>query len=316
MVTKMIRIQDLEFSYGKRKALDGISLEIPEGAVFGILGPNGSGKTTLFRILSTLLAPEKGSATWLGYDLFRESAKVRETLGIVFQYPSLDAHLTVEENLKCQGALYGLSGADLKQRIEARLKKLGVWDRRGDKVKTLSGGLKRRVELAKALLHDPQVLLLDEPSTGLDPRARSEFWSLLFEMNSEKKMTLLVTTHLMEEAEKCSQLVILDQGKIIAQGSPSSLKAELSAGYIAIETSASEALSAEIFSAFQVRSEKTDRGLRIEHTNPQKLMTDLVARFSTQVDSVAFHKASLEDVFMKKTGRAFDSAEEVTHAKK
>ncbi len=312
----MIRIQNLEFSYGKRKVLNSVSLDIPEGTIFGMLGPNGSGKTTLFRILSTLLSPEKGSASWFGHDLFREASAVRETLGIVFQYPSLDAQLTVEENLKCQGALYGLSGTDLKQRIEARLKKLGVWDRRNDKVKTLSGGLKRRVELAKALLHDPQVLLLDEPSTGLDPRARAEFWDFLLEMNREKKMTLLVTTHMMEEAEKCSQLVILDRGEVIAQGSPTHLKAELSEGYILIETAAQDELAEEVSRVFQARVEKTARGLRIESAAPQKLMADLVARFSEKVNSVAFYRASLEDVFLKKTGRAFDSAEEITHAKK
>lgn len=312
----MIQIKDLEFSYGKRKVLNGVSLEIPEGAVFGMLGPNGSGKTTLFRILSTLLAPEKGSASWFGYDLFREAAAVRETLGVVFQYPSLDAQLTVEENLKCQGALYGLRGADLTGRIEGRLKKLGVWDRRKDKVKSLSGGLKRRVELAKALLHDPQVLLLDEPSTGLDPRARAEFWDFLFEMNSDKKMTLLVTTHLMEEAEKCSQLVILDQGRIIAEGSPAFLKSDLSPGFISVETGAGAEIADEIKVHFGVRAEKTARGLRVEHPEPQKVMAEIMARFSGRVDSVAFHKASLEDVFLKKTGRSFESAEEVKHVKK
>ncbi len=312
----MIQIRDLEFSYGKRKVLNGVSLEIPEGTVFGMLGPNGSGKTTLFRILSTLLTSEKGRAVWLGHDLFREAAAVRETLGVVFQYPSLDAQLTVEENLKCQGALYGLSGTDLARRIEERLKKLSVWDRRKDKVKNLSGGLKRRVELAKALLHDPQVLLLDEPSTGLDPRARAELWDFLLEMNREKKMTLLVTTHMMEEAEKCTQLVILDQGKIIAQGSPADLKSGLSAGYILIETPEPDALSSEIAAHFKISAVKVARGLRIDHAEPQKLMADLVARYSAQVHSVAFHKASLEDVFLKKTGRAFDSGEEVIHAKK
>lgn len=312
----MIRIQNLEFSYGKRKVLNGVSLEIPEGTVFGMLGPNGSGKTTLFRILSTLLAPEKGRAVWLGHDLFREASAVRETLGIVFQYPSLDAQLTVEENLKCQGALYGLSGKDLSERIEARLKKLGVWDRRKEKTKNLSGGLKRRVELAKALLHDPKILLLDEPSTGLDPRARAEFWSLLLEMNREKKITLLVTTHLMEEAEKCSRLVILDQGRIIAEGSPAELKADLSDGYILIETSEQDAVAEEIKAVFQISAEKTDRGLRIEHPEPQKMITGFVERFSDKVGSVAFHKASLEDVFLKKTGRTFDVAEEVSHGKK
>ncbi|HRK61447.1 MAG TPA: ABC transporter ATP-binding protein [Candidatus Omnitrophota bacterium] len=312
----MIEVKNLEFSYGKRKVLNGVSLKIPDGAVFGMLGPNGSGKTTLFRILSTLLAPEKGSATWLGHDLFSEASAVRETLGIVFQYPSLDAQLTVEENLKCQGALYGLRGADLTGRIEARLKKLGVWDRRKDKVKNLSGGLKRRVELAKALLHDPQVLLLDEPSTGLDPRARAEFWDFLSELNRDKKMTMLVTTHLMEEAEKCSQLVILDEGRIIAEGSPAALKSDLSPGFISIETSDAAEIGAEIASHFGVRAEKTGRGLRVEHAEPQKVMTEIMARFSGRVESVAFHKASLEDVFLKKTGRSFESAEEGKHVKK
>lgn len=312
----MIRIHDLEFSYGKRKVLNGVSLEIAEGAVFGILGPNGSGKTTLFRILGTLLAPEKGSVDWFGHDLSREPSAVRAALGVVFQHPSLDAQLTVEENLKCQGALYGLGGKDLAERIEARLKKLGIWDRRKEKTKNLSGGLRRRAELAKALLHDPKVLLLDEPSTGLDPRARAEFWNLLLEMNREKKITLLVTTHLMEEAEKCSRLVILDQGRVIAEGSSAELKADLSEGYILIESKNSNALKKEILEAFQIQAEETDRGLRIEHAEPQKLVARLVERFSGKAESVAFHKASLEDVFLKKTGRTFDGAEEVSHASK
>src|SRR5690606_10492189 len=157
---------------------------------------------------------------------------------------------------------------DLAGRIEARLNKLGIWDRRKDMVKKLSGGLKRRAELAKALLHDPQVLLLDEPSTGLDPRARAEFWDLLLEMNREKKMTLLVTTHLMEEAEKCSQLVIMDKGQIIAQGSPAQLKSDLSAGYVFVETPEPDRLAGEILRALGVQAVKTGRGLRIEHSEP------------------------------------------------
>ncbi len=312
----MIRIQSLEFSYGKKQVLNGLHLEIPEGMIFGLLGPNGSGKTTLFRILSTMLAPQKGDVTWLGYDLGREAAKVRATLGVVFQYPSLDPQLTVEENMQCQGALYGLCGNELKGRIEDRLKKLGVWDRRGAKARELSGGLKRRVELAKALLHEPQVLLLDEPSTGLDPRARAELWDLLVDLNREKKMTMIVTTHLMEEAEKCSRLVIMDQGRVIAEGTPAQLKGGLGTGSVWIETENVSELDSAIQAKFQVKTTRVPKGLKMDHAAPQRLIADLIEAFPGKMDSVAFHKPSLEDVFLQKTGRTFEAGEVVTHVKK
>ncbi len=312
----MIRIQNLEFSYKANKVLNGLSLEIPEGNVFGILGPNGSGKTTLFRILSTALQMQKGEITWLGYDLNRKAAEVRATLGVVFQYPSLDPQLTVEENLQCQGVLYGLHGTVLKSAIEDRLKKLGVWDRRGQKVRELSGGLKRRAELAKALLHEPQVLLLDEPSTGLDPRARAELWDFLLEVNREKKTTILVTTHLMDEAEKCSRLVILDQGRVIAEGTPAHLKSGLSAGSIWIETLFATELSEAIQKRFQITVMAVPKGLKIEHEKPHRLMADLLENFSEKIETISFHKPSLEDVFLEKTGRIFEVGEEVVYAKK
>lgn len=311
----MIRIENLEFSYPKRKVLQGISLEIPDGNIFGILGPNGSGKTTLFRILSTSLQPERGAVTWLGYDLARESAAVRGTLGVVFQSPSLDPHLTVEENLCCHGALYGLSGQDLKNRIQNRLIKLGVLDRSTSKVKELSGGLKRRVELAKALLHDPKVLILDEPSTGLDPRARAELWDFLMTINHENKTTILVTTHLMEEAEKCSRVVILDQGKVIAEGAPAILKAGLGTGFISIDTAEPDNLSALIENKFGIKPAKISQGLRVEHEAPRKLIAELMEAFPLQINTIAFHKPSLEDVFLKKTGRTFEDQTETKNAK-
>lgn len=313
----MIRIENLEFSYKTRKVLNGLTLEIPEGNIFGILGPNGSGKTTLFRILSTMLAPQKGKVIWLGYDLAKESAEIRATLGVVFQYPSLDPQLTVEENLQCQGALYGLKGTELNEKIEARLKKLSVWDRRKAKARELSGGLKRRVELAKALIHEPRVLILDEPSTGLDPRARAELWDFLLELNREKKMTMLVTTHLMEEAEKCSQLVILDEGRIIAEGSPGQLKSGLGAGSIWIETSDSTELALAIQEKFKVRPNSVNQGLKIDHAEPHRLIADLIQTFPGKMDAISFHKPSLEDVFLQKTGRVFEAGEPVvTHGKK
>lgn len=302
----MIRIQNLEFSYPKRKVLDDVCLEISAGSIFGILGPNGSGKTTLFRILSTLIEPQKGSTEWFGHDLLRDASAVRRTLGVVFQYPSLDAQLTVEENLRCQGALYGLSGRELSSRVEERLKTLGVWERRAEKIKTLSGGLKRRVELAKALLHDPQVLLLDEPSTGLDPRARAELWDFLLTLNREKKTTILVTTHLMEEAEKCSRLVIMDHGRIIAEGAPEALKESVGAGRVFVGTSEPETFSGLILKRFQISSVFCDGGLQIEHPAPRDFILDLIAAFPERMNLFSVRQPSLEDVFLKKTGRAFD----------
>jgi len=312
----MIKIKNLEFSYGKRKVLNGVALEIHEGEIFGILGPNGSGKTTLFRILSTLLEPQKGAVDWLGHDLAVAASAVRRTLGVVFQYPSLDAQLTVEENLRCQGALYGLSGKDLVSRMEARLKTLGVWERRAEKVKTLSGGLKRRVELAKALLHDPQVLLLDEPSTGLDPRARAELWDFLLQLNREKKMTILVTTHLMEEAEKCSRLAIMDQGGMIAEGSPEALKASVGAGRVFVATTEPTVLSKLIQKRFQRASFDVTGGLQIEHAAPRDFVLDLIAAFPERMQIFSVRQPSLEDVFLEKTGRSFEAEEKVQHAKK
>ncbi len=311
----MIRIENLEFSYPKRKVLDKVSLEILPGAIFGILGPNGSGKTTLFRILSTLLAPQSGSIAWLGHDLLRDASAVRRTLGVVFQYPSLDAQLTVEENLRCQGALYGLSGTDLSSCIEARLKTLGIWERRAEKIKTLSGGLKRRVELAKALLHDPQVLLLDEPSTGLDPRARAGLWDFLLGLNREKKITILVTTHLMEEAEKCSRLVIIDQGRIIAEGSPEVLKAGVGTGRVFVGTPEPQKVSEMIQKRFQLTAVSCDGGLQIEHPMPRDFVLDLIDAFPERMHFFSVRQPSLEDVFLKKTGRSFEGEEMIQNAK-
>ena len=312
----MIKIKNIKFSYPKRKVLDSVSLEIPTGAVFGILGPNGSGKTTLFRILSTLVLPQGGEVEWLGHNLLSDAAAVRRTLGVVFQYPSLDAQLTVEENLQCQGALYGLGRKDLSMRIEARLKTLGVWERRAEKAKTLSGGLKRRVELAKALLHDPQVLLLDEPSTGLDPRARAELWDFLLSLNRDKKITILVTTHLMEEAEKCSRLVIMDHGKIIAEGDPGALKASVGAGRVFVGTSEPQAVSEMITKRFQLSSMFCDGGLQIEHPMPRDFVLDLIDAFPERMHFFSVRQPSLEDVFLKKTGRSFEDEEKVQNAKK
>src|SRR5258706_9841424 len=204
----IVHVDHLTHAYGDRTALTDLSLSINPGEIFGFLGPNGSGKTTLFRILSTLLAPQKGRVMLLGLEVTRNRPEIRRQIGVVFQSPSLDKQLTAAENLRHQGHLYGLAGADLESRIDEMLARVGLSERPRDYVSTFSGGMRRRVELAKGLLHRPRILLLDEPSTGLDPGARLDLWQYLREIRDQEGVTILLTTHLMDEAEHCSRLAI------------------------------------------------------------------------------------------------------------
>ncbi len=217
----------LTHRYGDRLALDDVSLRVAPREIFGLLGPNGGGKTTLFRILSTLVRPTSGTASILGLDLLRDTTALRARIGVVFQAPSLDKKLRVRENLAHQGHLYGLSGAALHERIDHLLIEFNLRDRARDLVETLSGGLQRRVEIAKSLLHRPELLLLDEPSTGLDPGARIDLWQTLYRLRDQQNVTVLLTTHLMEEAERCDRVAIIDQGRIVAEGTPEELRAEI-----------------------------------------------------------------------------------------
>ena len=225
--TAAISVSDLSFRYGDRTALDAVGFNVSPGSIFGFLGPNGGGKTTLFSILSTVLPLQSGNVTALGHDLQKDSAAYREQIGVTFQAPGLDRRLTVLENLIHQGHLYGLRGDHLRHTIEELTEQFGVADRQSDIVDTLSGGLKRRVELAKCLIHRPSLLLLDEPSTGLDPGARHDLWASLERLRSEQGVTVVVTTHLMEEAERCDELALLHRGQIVAQGSPSELRSRI-----------------------------------------------------------------------------------------
>ena len=221
---------------GPVKALDDVSLTVRRGEIFGILGPNGSGKTTLFRILSTLLRPQGGYKTLrlLGHDVFVQPNDVRGQMGVVFQSPSLDVKLTARENLTHQGRLYGLDRGSLDTRIGELLAYFGLTDRAGDLVETFSGGMRRRVELAKALLHEPKLLLLDEPATGLDPGARLDLWKQLHQLRDQRGQTIALTTHLMEEAEKCDRLAIMAKGKIVAVDTPAALKARIGGDVITL----------------------------------------------------------------------------------
>ena len=296
--------------YDDRAALNGVSFEVQPAELFGLLGPNGSGKTTLFRILSTLMVPVAGQAIILGHDAAKDPSQLRREIGVVFQAQSIDLKLTAAENLQHQGRLYGLHGPGLKRRVQEILQRVGLADLAIDKAETFSGGMQRRLELAKGLLHGPRVLLLDEPTTGLDPGARRDLWQYLRILRDDERVTVLVTTHLMEEAERCDRLAILNEGKVVALGTPAELKQEIGGDVIVLETSHPEALSANIQAQFNVQSRVVSEQVRIEKDHGHRFVTDLVEAFPGEIDAVSISKPSLEDVFIRRTGHRFWSEEQ------
>jgi ABC-2 type transport system ATP-binding protein len=300
-----ITVDALEFRYGTHIALSGVSFQVEAGEIFGLLGPNGGGKTTLFRILSTLVAPHGGRATVLGHDLSRERAQIRERLGVVFQNPSVDGKLTIRENLRYHGLLYGMSGTDLRRRADDALDNLGLSDRADDLVETLSGGLRRRVELAKGLITDPDVLILDEPSTGLDPGARIDLWKYLRALRERRGTTILLTTHLMDEAELCDRLAILDRGHIVATGAPDALRKRIGGDIVTIRTADPIRLAEKIRRRFEQEATQLGDGLRVERPDGHVFIRQLVEAFPAEVDGVSLGKPTLEDVFVHETGHRF-----------
>ena len=293
----------LTHHYGERIALDHVSLRVASREIFGLLGPNGGGKTTLFRILSTLVRPGSGSATILGLDLLRDTGALRRRIGVVFQAPSLDKKLRVRENLEHQGHLYGLSGAALRERIDHLLLEFNLRDRARDLVETLSGGLQRRVEIAKSLLHRPELLLLDEPSTGLDPGARIDLWQTLYRLRDQQGVTVLLTTHLMEEAERCDRVAIIDHGRIVALNTPDALRAEIGGDVISARTKDATSLGERIATTLAVEVSVLNDEVRIEHPDGPGFIARLLEAFPGEIDSVTLAKPTLEDVFIARTGR-------------
>ncbi len=306
-----LRVAEVRFRYGSHVALRGVSFEVGSGEVFAFLGPNGSGKTTLFRLLSTLIPLQEGRVEILGCDIRSQLQRVRESIGVVFQAPSLDIKLTVRENIHHQGALYGMSGKLLRGRCREVLAELGLEDRADHRVETLSGGLKRRVELAKGLLHHPRLLLMDEPSTGLDPGARSDLWRFLQTLRQEQGITVLLTTHLLEEADRADRIAILDAGKLVALDSPHALRAALGGDCLTIETAEPEALAAEMQARFSLAARVVDGSLRLETSNGPAQIQELTAAFGERIRSLRLGKPTLEDVFIEKTGRRFWQTAEV-----
>jgi ABC-2 type transport system ATP-binding protein len=314
-VSSAVEAQGVVFSYPgrrgapSRRALDGVGFAVAPGEIYGFLGPNGGGKTTLFRILATLARPEAGTVRVLDADLATQAREVRRRLGVVFQSPALDIQLTVRENLLHQGHLYGLRGAALAERIGEAVRRFGLADRIEQRALELSGGLRRRVEIAKALLHGPRLLLLDEPSTGLDPGARRDLWETLEALRRDG-VTVLLTTHFMEEGDRCDRLTLLDQGRIVAEGAPAALKDEIGGDVITLAGPDPEGLARDLAARYpESRPEVRDGAVRLERERAHEFVARLAEAFPGRIDAVTVARPTLEDVFLHRTGHRLYAGE-------
>ncbi len=303
--TAAIEISHLSHRYGDHLAVDDLSLRVAAGEIFVLLGPNGSGKTTLFRVLSTLVPLQHGETNILGFNLRFEQDAIRRRLGVVFQAPSVDKKLTVIENVYHYGRLYGVLGSELRARADEMLTRLGLADRRKDLVETLSGGLRRRVELAESMMHRPRLLLLDEPSTGLDPGARSDVWQYLDEVRREDGVTVVLTTHLLEEAQRADRIAIMHRGKLVALDTPTELQAAVGGDAITIRTADAEQLAADIGQRFSCHAAVVDGSVRLEQPDGHQWISRLVEAFPDRIDAITLGKPTLEDVFIHTTGHRF-----------
>ena len=318
-----IEVEGMSHVYGGGVvALRGVSFEVREGEVFGILGPNGGGKTTLFKIMSTLMranqAIDKDGVIRIGgYDVAKEGDEARGELGVVFQNASLDGKLSAWENLKHQGRLYGMRGKVLEERMREVLGGFGLLERKGEYVERFSGGMKRKVEIAKAVLHRPRVLILDEPSTGLDPAARRELWGMLEKLREEDGVTIVLTTHLMEEAERCDRLAILSQGEIVGMGEPGEMKAMIGGDVVSVEVEKDEdavVFAGEVREAYEPWKEGTEPGVvngvvRFEHEDGARMVGKISGKFGGRIRRITVGQPNLEDVFVHLTGAKFENEE-------
>lgn len=305
-----LSIAGLTHRYGDRASLQGVSFSVEAGDLFALLGPNGGGKTTLFRIVSTLIKPTGGSVEVFGVDAVNHPSKARRAMGVVFQSAAVDPWLTVLENLRHHGYLYGLSGSTLGRAMERALERFGLTPRAHERVATLSGGLRRRLELAKALLPEPRLLVLDEPSTGLDPSARRELLGELGRLRDDAGTTVVLTTHLMEEAAACDRVGILHEGRLVAIGSPASLVDTIGGDVVTIAaTNDVHGLQSAILARFGAEGSVVDERLRIERRRAHEFVPTLVEAFPGEIASIAVGKPTLDDAFVHHTGRRIADGE-------
>ncbi len=299
----IIKVENLVKKFGSITAVDGISFNVAENTIFGFLGPNGAGKTTTINILCTLLAPTSGRAYLNGYDCYTESSEVRKSIGIVFQDSSLDKDLTARENLMFHAYLYNVGKSERKKRVEDALKFADLQERADDLTKKFSGGMKRRLEVARGLIHKPKVLFLDEPTLGLDPQSRSNLWEFITELPRKNDVTIFMTTHYMEEAEVCDRIAIIDKGRIIASGTPQELKKIVGGDVIYLKTHDNKRALEEIRNLFDVEVSEKDGEIFISTPKGDACIPALIREIGDLVLSVRMQRPTLNDVFLKLTGK-------------
>jgi ABC-2 type transport system ATP-binding protein len=304
-----ISVDQLTKCYGGFTAVDSISFTVEDGELFGFLGPNGAGKSTTINVLCTLLRPTAGRASVNGLDVVGQPGLVRRSIGIIFQDPSLDDRLTAGENLEFHARIYNLPRSIWSERIDQLLGIVDLRDRRDDLVKTFSGGMKRRLEVARSLLHHPRVLFLDEPTIGLDPQTREHIWRYLVELRAREGVTLFLTTHYMDEAERCDRIAIIDHGRIVAVDTPNRLKALVGGDVITISTRDAEQAASNVRSRFGLQPIQEDGYLRLEVAEGEHFIPRLVAELGVPIQAINLRRPTLDDVFLKLTGSAMREEE-------
>jgi ABC-2 type transport system ATP-binding protein len=301
----IVEVKELVKNFGNLAAVDKVSFDVNRGEIFGFLGPNGAGKTTTISMLCTLLRPTAGTALVNGFDVIEQKNEVRESIGLVFQDPSLDDRLTARENLEFHAVVYHVPRSVREERIKEVLDMVSLWDRAEDWVETFSGGMKRRLEIARGLLHYPKVLFLDEPTIGLDPQTRNYIWEYIEDLKKREGITIFLTTHYMEEAEHCDRIGIIDLGKIIALDSPENLKSRVGGDIIKLKTADDDEAREELQRKFPDLAMITDPECKLcfETDNGEEFIPTLLRDFGTRIVSVNIHRPTLDDVFLKLTGK-------------
>ena len=303
MTDYIIKVENLVKRFGKLVAVDDITFSVAPGEIFGFLGPNGAGKTTTINILCTLSKPTSGQAIIDGYDVVRQQRQVRQSIGLVFQDPSLDERLSGLQNLRFHASVYNMPVSVREQRIEQALRMMELWDRRQSEVHTYSGGMKRRLELARGLLHHPKVLFLDEPTLGLDPQTRNRIWEYILELRQRERTTIFLTTHYMDEAEKADRIAIIDHGKIVAMDTPERLKEIVGKDIISVKTDDNDRAAEEIRLRYRIEVRRDSNGLTFEVASGEEFLPAFIKGFGTKILSVSLRRPSLDDAFLKLTGR-------------
>src|SRR6266487_3055659 len=307
--TPAVSIRGLVKRYGEVVAVDGIDLDVRPGETFGFLGPNGAGKTTTIEVLCTLIRPTAGSATVAGYDVRTQRAEVRRSIGLVFQASTLDGYLSAEQNLRFHADLYGVDRAVLPGRMREVLTMVGLWDRRADLVERFSGGMKRRLEVARGLLHSPRVLFLDEPTIGLDPQTRSQIWAYLNELRRREAITMFLTTHYMDEAEYCDRIAIIDDGTIVVEGTPDELKASVGKDRVTLRSDDDAAAIAALRVRFGLDATVSEDAVTFHIGGGEEFVPRLFAELGVRIRAISVARPTLDDVFMSYTGRTIRDAE-------